>query len=118
MNSFAVCAGETCLQNVTNLKLHNVLAWFYAGLRKNDGHFHATKYMHALRNDIQKHFQSIKDINITNKHQFVQSNKVFKAVLEKLKKEGKDVMKHKISMCEDDMTKILYSLDLNSPKVL
>ena len=48
----------------------------------------------------------------------MQSNKVFKAVLEKLKKEGKDVMKHKISMCEDDMTKILYSLDLNSPKVL
>ena len=63
--------------------------------------------MHALRYGTQKHFQSIKGIDIANKHQLVQSNRVFKAVLVKLKKEGKGVVKHKDSISEDDMTKIL-----------
>ena len=63
MDSFAVCAGETCLQNMTDLELDNFLARFYAGLRKafyaqqNPCTRFATAYIH-------KHFQSIKGINI------------------------------------------------------
>lgn len=74
--------------------------------------------MHELRYGINKHLQSIKCIDITNSDQFVQSNKVFKAVLVKLKKESKGVVKHKDLMSKDDMTKILSSLDLNSPQGL
>ena len=118
MNSFAACAGETCLENMTDLELNNFLARFYAGLEKDDGHLYSTKSMHALRYGIQKHFQWIKGIDITSKHQFVQSNKVFKAVLVKFKKEGKGVVKHKDPISKDDMTKILSSFDLKSPQGL
>ncbi|CAB4037784.1 uncharacterized protein LOC110973579 [Paramuricea clavata] len=52
------------------------------------------------------------------KQQFVQSNRVFKAMLVKLKKEGKGVVKHKDPISKEDMTKILSFLDLNSPQGL
>jgi site-specific recombinase XerD len=118
MNSFAACAGDTSLENMTDLELDNFLSRFYAGLRKDDGHLYSTKCMHALRYGIHKHFQSIKGIDITNSDQFVQSNKVFKAMLVKLKKEGKGVVKHKDPISKLDMTKILSCLDLNTPQGL
>jgi hypothetical protein len=76
MNSFALCAGVTCLDNITDLELDNFLARFYARLRKDDGHLYSTKSMHSLRYGIRKHFQSLKGIDITNNEQFVQSNRL------------------------------------------
>jgi hypothetical protein len=43
---------------------------------------------------------------------------VFKAMLVKLKKEGKGVVKHKDPISKEDMTRILSFLDLNSPQGL
>ena len=118
MNCFASYAGVTCLDNMKDLELNIFLARFYAELRKDDGHLYSTKSMHSLRYGIRKHFQSLKGINITNNEQFVQSNRVFKAMLVKLKKEGKGVVKHKYPISKEDMTKILSFLDLNSPQGL
>ena len=118
MNSFASCAGVTCLGNMTDLELDNFLARFYAGLRKDDGHLYSTKSVHGLRYGIRKHFQSLKGIDITNNEQFVQSKRVFKAMLVKLKKEGKGVVKHKDPISKEYMTRILSFLDLNSPQGL
>ena len=48
----------------------------------------------------------------------MQSNKVIKAMLVKLKKEGKGVVKHRDPISKLDMTKILSCLDLNTPQGL
>jgi hypothetical protein len=89
-NSFASCAGVTCLDNMTDLELDNFLARFYAGLRKDDGHLYSTKSMHGLRYRIRKHFQSLKGIDITNNEQFVQSNRVLICTYHRLETKLRD----------------------------
>ena len=104
MNSFAVCADETC-----DLELDNFLPRFYAELQKDDGIYTpqnpCTRFATAYKNISNR--SKVLILLLTSKHQFVQSNKVFKEVLVKLNKEGKSVVKHNDSISKDDMTKIV-----------
>ena len=115
MNAFASCAGANSLETMTDLELDNFLAQFYAGTRKENGSLYTSKSMHGLRYGIHRHFQSVKGIDITNSDQFVRSNKIFKAMLVKLKKEDKGSVKHKDPISKDDMAKILSCLDISTP---
>lgn len=56
----------------------------------------------------------IRDLIFTDKEKFPRSNKVFKAVLVKLKKEGKENVKYKAFILISDMQKIQASSELDS----
>ena len=71
--------------------------------------------MHAIRYGIHRHFLSVKDWDITKNDTFKQSNKVYKAMMVKLKQEGKGFVQHEEPVSKDDMTKIFDSLDLTTP---
>ena len=116
-NSFAKSSGTTleAVEAYSEGELDNFLSRFYGGLRKDDGNLYTKKSMHAIRYGIHRHFLSVKDWDITKNDTFKQSNKVYKAMMVKLKQEGKGFVQHKEPVSKDDMTKIFDSLDLTTP---
>ena len=89
-------------------RLDGVLREFYAslGLRREDGSWYSKKSMQAIRYGVQRYFLDNYNFDICDKATFSQSVKMFKAVLIKLKKDGKGSVKHKTAISGSDMQRI------------
>ncbi|XP_041471765.1 uncharacterized protein KIAA1958-like [Lytechinus variegatus] len=119
LEEFAKCA-STSLEDVEKLskdELDKFLCRFYAGLRKEDGTFYAKKTMHAIRFGVCRHFKSVRGVDISDAANFSESQKMYKAMMIKLKKEGKGYVQHKTAISDNDMAKITQSdaVDTNTP---
>ena len=68
-----------------------------------------TKKSQYVRYRIQRHFLDNRNVDICSKSIFPESNRVFKAVLIKLKRDGLGSTKHKDSISPTDMEKISVS---------
>ena len=117
---FAKCTGLDSLEDVNRLhedELDKLLCRFYAGLRKDDGTL-SKKSMQAIKYGIHKYFQT-KGMD-TYSDNFSESQQCFKAMMKKLKREGKGFVKHKNPLSKMDMTKIVESgqLDTDTPSGL
>ena len=99
--------------STTKEELDSLLCQFYATARKDDGSNYTKKTMQTIRYAVQRHFLDKRGFNICENAQFPKSNKVFKGVLVKLKKEGKGNVKHKSPISPQDMEKIQGSIQLD-----
>ncbi|XP_011668570.1 uncharacterized protein LOC105440296 [Strongylocentrotus purpuratus] len=99
------------------LRLDDVLCTFYSSLRREDGSWYSKKTMQVIRYGVQRHFLDLHNFDIRDKATFSQSVRMFKAVLVKLKKEGKGSTKHKPAISSSDMEIIQNSsvLDCDTP---
>ena len=97
--------------------LDKLLSRFYAGARTKKGDGYSAKSMHCIKFALQRHFLSIKGVDIKGKD-FPLSNRVFKATIVKLKSSGKGYVKHHPSISDADMTVIQDSFDLSKPRDL
>ena len=71
--------------------------------------------MFGLRFGLQRHFKRTSSLDITTTSQFPKSNETFKAVLKKLKREGKAETNHHEPINAEDLNLIQDSLDINTP---
>nr|XP_054749386.1 uncharacterized protein LOC129254873 [Lytechinus pictus] len=114
-------AGDHAIGELSDIDLKildELLGKFYAGVKRQSGGSYSNKSMQALRYGLHKYFHDLRGIDIIRGSQFLNSRQVYRAVLQKLRKEGKaSVMRHK-PVSETDMTKILDSVDLNTPRGL
>ena len=86
-----------------------MLQYFYAEVRQKDGTMYSRSTMCGMRAGIQRYLQGpplYKNINIINNPIFSKSNKVFVAMLKKLKADGLDTTSHYPPISDADMQKI------------
>ena len=84
---------------------------------RRDGTTCSKRSIQAIRYAVQRHYFDEQGVDICDKSTFPKSNKVFKAVLVKLKREGKGNVRHKDAVTPADMEKIQNcdDLDCNTP---
>ncbi|XP_071956065.1 uncharacterized protein [Antedon mediterranea] len=120
LEAFAIAVSTTLadVESLDTTELDCFLSRFYGGLRRDNGELYTRKTMHAIRYGLGRHFMAEKCVDITQSWVFKESDKTYKAMLVKLKKLGKGGVRHKQAVTEDDMKKILDSLDLTTPEGL
>ncbi|XP_041475625.1 uncharacterized protein LOC121424096 [Lytechinus variegatus] len=99
-------------------ELNDFLRSFYAELRQGNGESYAKRSMITLRYGLQRHFLKHRQFDICKDAAFDGCNEMFKAILHKLKAEGKGAIRHKDPVTPEDMNKIRESFDLTVPKDL
>ena len=109
LEAFAGFSGKTLseVDNYNHSELDTFLSQFYGGLRKDNGELYTKKSMQAIRYGIQRYFQTTKDVNICDSKVYKDSNKTYKAMMVRLKKCGKGIVKHKNAVSAEDMRKII-----------
>jgi hypothetical protein len=85
--------------------LNTILRKLYGEVRKADGTCYAKKSMITVRFGLQKHFLKSKTEDVINSDAFSSANKMFKAVLVKLSKEGLGTVRHKEVILHEDLQK-------------
>ena len=108
---------NTSLTDISRENLDQLLSSCYASARKEDGTTYSKRSIQAIRYAVQRHYFDEQGVDICDKSTFPRSNKVFKAVLVKLKREGKGNVRHKDAVTPADMEKIQNcdDLDCNTP---
>ena len=76
------------------------------------------KYLSSIRFGLQRHFISVRNVDILKSGEFSRSNRAFKAKISKLKSIGKAEVKHYPPITDDDVNKINEHLDLSEPNGL
>ncbi|XP_063952398.1 uncharacterized protein KIAA1958 homolog [Lytechinus pictus] len=104
---------NTNLDEISVECLDGFLSRFYPSIRKGDGSQFSKRSIQAIRYAVQRHFLEEREFDICDNAKFPRSNKVFKAVLVKLKKEGKSNVKHKPIISATDMERIQTSDQLD-----
>ena len=108
------------LERKPALELCTFLRKFYTEVRQVSGKLYARKSMITLRYGLQRHFKRTSRLDIITDEQFKEANEVFSIILVKLKAMGKDAIKRKNPITEEDMQKIMASsaVDQNTPRGL
>ena len=76
---------------------------FYGEVRKSEGTLYAKKSLVTLRFGLQKHFFKTRKEDIINNEHYDEANVMLEAMMVKLKKEGKGVVKHKEPILPEDL---------------
>lgn len=110
----------SALERKPALELCSFLRKFYTEVRQVSGKLYARKSMITLRYGLQRHFKKMSRLDIITDEQFKEANEVFSIILVKLKAMGKDAIKRKNPITEEDMQKIMASsaLDQSTPRGL
>ena len=106
-------------ENRSPEQLDNMLQYFYAEVRQKKGTMYSRSTMCGMRAGIQRYLQGpplYKNINIINNPIFSKSNKVFVAMLKKLKADGLDTTSHYPPISDADMKNISedYAFNLDN----
>ena len=105
-------------EECSNEELNSLLSKFYPSARRSDGELYSKKSMLSIRYGLQKHFEKSNGVDIVNLQDFAGANRIFTAVLVKLKKEGKAKEIHKDALTRNDLQKLYNSLDTGTPQGL
>ena len=101
-------------ENLDKPALNDLLRKFYVEARKKNGDYYKSSALGSIRFGILRYLQSQQsNVDIKNDAEFTESNKVFKAQVEKLKKQGKGEV-NRSDIGPDDLKK-LYLSDVLSP---
>ena len=101
-------------ENLDKAALNDLLRKFYVEARKKNGDYYKSSALGSIRFGILRYLQSQQsNIDIKNDPEFTESNKIFKAQVEKLKKQGKGEV-NRSDIGPDDLKK-LYLSDVLSP---
>lgn len=95
--------------------LDELLCKFYPAARKTDGNMYSKKSLLSIRYGLQKHFEKLLALDIVNDNDFRTSNRVFQAMLVKLKQHGKSAVQHKEPLSKQDLQKLYRSFDIDTP---
>ena len=95
-----------------------LLSQFYIGARNKKGKLYSTKSMQAIRYGVQRHFLGSRGIDIVKGEEFSLSNKTFKALMVKLKAQGKGSVKHHPPVSKEDLGRMQSSFDLSAAQGL
>ena len=87
---------------------------FYAECRKKNGDFYSRASMVSIRFGLQRHFLSLRKLDIVNDPAFQLSNEMFKAVLTQIKRSGKGSTQHKEVISDADIDKLYSSATLDT----
>ena len=98
--------------------LDNLLEQFYAGARAKNGEHYSTRTLFALKFGLQRKFIAEHKIDTGDDKKFPKSHRIFKAVVTKLKKEGKGCVEHHSAVLDNDMERIQQNVDLTTPQGL
>lgn len=74
---------------------------------------HSKKTMQTIKYGLQKYFSTETNWDLSDKYEFRQSNDTFAALMGAMKKTGKAIIKHKVPISPQDMTRILSSEELD-----
>ena len=99
-------------------ELNELLRRFYAEVRQKNGSEYSKSGLTNIRASIQRHLVSPphnRSINIIKDRDFTSANSVIQGQIQKLRKEGKDITRHKTPIEPEDFAKIMASLDLKTP---
>ncbi|XP_029634400.1 uncharacterized protein LOC115209932 isoform X3 [Octopus sinensis] len=101
-------------------QLSRFLQKFYTEVRQVSGKLYARKSMITLRYGLQRHFKRMSHLDIITDDEFIEANEVFSVILMKLRAMGKDAIKRKNPITEEDIQKIMLSsaLDQDKPRGL
>ena len=100
---------NTDFENLSKEDLDALLTTFYAEARTVAGKMYSRSALIGIRSSINRHLQSPpynRSLNISTDESFMSSNQVLKAMMKKLKSEGKDTSKHHDSIDEGDIRKM------------
>ncbi|XP_068702571.1 uncharacterized protein [Montipora foliosa] len=101
-------------ENLDKQALNDLLRKFYVEARKKNGDYYKSSALGSIRFGIHRYLQSQqRNIDIRNDPEFTESNKVFKAQVIKLNKQGKGEV-NRSDIGPDDLKK-LYLSDVLSP---
>ena len=105
---------------ISKLDLDTILIKFYVELRKQNGKMYTKSAFRSVRHGIQRKFKSIRNIDIINDPEFVQSENAFTAQCVVLKKKGLAKVEHKPPISDTDMKKLYSStvFSIDQPKSL
>jgi hypothetical protein len=117
-NDFCKQADATNYDDIDVTALDVLLSKFYAGARNKKGQLYSKKSMQSIRFGLQRHFFTKRGMDIIKGKEFTVSNKVFKALLVKLKSEGKSSVKRHPTVNKEDMDLIQASLDISTARGL
>ena len=106
------------LENCTKDELNNVLKKLYFAARKSDGDFYKITSYRSMRFGIQRHISSVRNWDIISDKEFREANNVFENMLVKLKESGKGKIDHFEEIEPEDILKLYFRFDIESPKVL
>ncbi|XP_030837911.1 uncharacterized protein LOC100891607 isoform X2 [Strongylocentrotus purpuratus] len=105
-------------EDIDNKALDVLLSNFYKAARNKKGDLYALKSMQSIRFGLQRYFLESRGIDIIRSDEFSLSHKTFGAVSRKLKRFGKDKVRHHPQITVDDMARMQASLDLSIPQGL
>eukprot|EP00057_Strongylocentrotus_purpuratus_P027882 XP_011682356.1 PREDICTED: uncharacterized protein LOC587622 isoform X1 [Strongylocentrotus purpuratus] len=105
-------------EDIDNKALDVLLSNFYKAARNKKGDLYALKSMQSIRFGLQRYFLESRGIDIIRSDEFSLSHKTFGAVSHKLKRFGKDKVRHHPQITVDDMARMQASLDLSIPQGL
>lgn len=101
-------------ENLDKQALNDLLRKFYVEARKKNGDYYKSSALGSIRFGIHRYLQSQqRNIDIRNDPEFTESNKIFKAQVIKLNKQGKGEV-NRSDIGPDDLKK-LYLCDVLSP---
>ncbi|XP_067041361.1 uncharacterized protein [Acropora muricata] len=101
-------------ENLDKQALNDLLRKFYVEARKKNGDYYKSSALGSIRFGIHRYLQSQqRNIDIRNDPEFTESNKIFKAQVIKLNKQGKGEV-NRSDIGPDDLKK-LYLSDVVSP---
>lgn len=101
-------------ENLDKQALNDLLRKFYVEARKKNGDYYKSSALGSIRFGIHRYLQSQqRNIDIRNDPEFTESNKIFKAQVIKLNKQGKGEV-NRSDIGPDDLKK-LYLSDVLSP---
>jgi len=103
--------------------LDEILQHFYASLQKKKGEEYSKAALTGIRAGINRSFTSpphSRLINLMRDCSFMLSNQVLTGLIKGLKREGKDVSRHKEPLSNEDIDKLYQSgvFATNTPKTL
>ena len=113
-DEFCKQADAVDYDDIDNAALDILLSKFYAGARNKQGKLYSKKSVQSIRYGIQRHFLAKRGIDIVKGSDFPVSNKAFKALLVKLKQEGKASVQRHPTITKPDMDRIQSCLDIST----
>ena len=106
------------LKDIDTLDLPDILLDFYCLIKPKHDEDYATQSLKCIRAALNRHFRTVRGLDIVKDTRFVRTNEMFKGVLVESKKHGKGVRQSTPKISPTDLKRIAEYFDhdhMNSP---
>lgn len=102
------------LEDLNEDELNDILVLFWSSLRKLNGDLFKTGSLWVIRQSLCAYIKQLKGFDILKDIHFNRSNDVFKAQTKVCKKQGKGDINHYKHLTQNDLQKVVNTLDLQN----